>query len=106
MIPPTAAHHQTRRDVYYSIGSSPTGSLKERIAELHGSDSLAARVVPELDQFLSTPEFRQTRWYRAFYRKVLTGTSILYPPANRFAQAKMAQEYIDDLVHGGYLRVL
>jgi hypothetical protein len=106
MIPQTPVHPQTRRDVYYSIGISPTGSLKERVAELHGSDSLAARAVPELAQFLTTPEFRQTRWYRAFYRKVLTGMSILYPHANRFAQAKMAQEYIDDLVHGGYLRVL
>ena len=106
MTPPTAAHPQTRRDVYYSIGISQTGSLKERIAERHGRDSLAATVVPEIEQFLTTPEFRQTRWYRAFYRKVLTGMSILYPPANRAAQAKMAEEYINDLVHGGYLRVL
>jgi hypothetical protein len=106
MIPPTAAHPQPRRDVYYSIGIRPTGSLKERITELHGRSSLAARAVPELEQFLTTPEFRQTRWYRAFYRKVLTAMSILYPHANRFAQAKMAQEYLDDLVHGGYLRVL
>ena len=29
MIPPTAAHPQPRRDVYYSIGISPTGNLKE-----------------------------------------------------------------------------
>ena len=106
MIPPTAAHPQTGRDVYYSIGTSPAGSLKERIAELHGSESLAARAVPELDQFLTTPEYRQTPWYRAFYRKVLTGTSILYPHANAHAKAEMAQEYINDLVHGGYLRVL
>jgi hypothetical protein len=95
-----------RRDVYYSIGISKTGNLKERIAKLHGSDSLAARAVPELDQFLSTPEFRQTQWYRAFYRKVLTGMAILYPHANVVAKVKMAQEYIDDLVHGGYLRAL
>jgi hypothetical protein len=106
MIPQTPAHPQTRRDVYYSIGISQTGSLKERITELHGSDCLAARAVPELEQFLTTPEFRQTRWYRAFYRKVLTGMSILYSHANRAAQAKMAEEYINDLVHGGYLRVL
>ncbi|MCX6833760.1 MAG: hypothetical protein NTW07_01270, partial [candidate division Zixibacteria bacterium] len=106
MIPQTAAHPQTRRDVYYSIGISQTGSLKERIAELHGSESLAATVVPEVEQFLTTPEYRQTRWYRAFYRKVLTGMSILYPHANAPAQAKMAQEYIDDFVDGGYLRVL
>jgi hypothetical protein len=106
MIPPTAAHPRTRRDVYYSIGISPTGNLKERIPELHGSDSLAAQAVPELDQFLTTPEYRQTRWYRAFYRKVLTGMSILYPHANAHAKAEMAQEYVNDLVHGGYLRVL
>ncbi len=106
MIPPTPSHPQARRDVYYSIGVSQTGNLKERIAELHGSDSVAARAVPELEQFLTEPEFRQTRWYRAFYRKVLTAMSILHAHANRFAQAKMAQEYIDDLVHGGYLRVL
>jgi hypothetical protein len=106
MIPQTAAHPQTRRDVYYSIGISQTGSLKERITELHGSHSLAAKAVSELEQFLTTPEFRQTRWYRAFYRKVLTGMSILYPQANAHAKAGMAQEYIDDLVHGGYLRVL
>jgi len=106
MIPPTPSHPQTRRDVYYSIGVSQTGNLKERIVELHGSDSVAARAVPELEQFLTESEFRQARWYRAFYRKVLTAMSILYPHANRFAHAKMAQEYIDDLVHGGYLRVL
>ena len=95
-----------QRDVYYSIGISPTGNLKEKIGELHGSDSPAARVVPELEQFLTTPESRQTRWYRAFYRKVWTGMSILYPQANAHARAEMAQEHIDDLVHGGYLRVL
>ena len=106
MIPHTPAHPQTRRDVYYSVGVSQTGNLKERIAKLHGRDSLAARAVPELEQFLARPEFRQTRWYRAFYRKLLTGMSILYPHANRAARFKMAQEYIDDLVHGGYLRVL
>ena len=102
----TPAHPQTARDVYYSIGISQTGNLKERFAELHGTDSLAATVIPELEQFLSTPEYRQTRWYRAFYRKVLTGMSILYPHSNRAAQVKMGQEYIDDLIHGGYLRVL
>jgi hypothetical protein len=106
MILQTAAHPQPSRDIYYSIGVSPTGNLKERIAELHGSESLAARVVPELDQFLTTPEYRQTRWYRAFYRKVLTGMSILYPHANTHAKAEMTQEYVNDLVHGGYLRVL
>jgi len=104
MIPPTPTHPQ--RDVYYSIGIRKAGNLKERIAELHGSDSLAATAVPQLEQFLATPEFRQTRWYRAFYRKVLTGMSILHPHANAHAKAEMAQEYIDDLVHGGYLRVL
>jgi hypothetical protein len=102
MIPQT----HSPRDVYYSIGISQTGNIKERIAELHGGDSLAARAVPELDQFLTTPESRQTRWYRAFYCKVLTGMSILYPQANAHAKAKMAEEYIGDLVHGGYLRVL
>jgi hypothetical protein len=107
MISQAAAHPQaTRRDVYYSVGVSQTGNLKERIAELHGTDSLAARAVPELERFLTTPEFRQTRWYRAFYRKVLTGMSILDSHVNRAAQFKMAQEYIDDLVHGGYLRTL
>jgi hypothetical protein len=106
MIPQTPSHPQTRRDVYYSIGVSPTGNLKERIIELHGSPSLGARAVPEIEQFLTQPEFRQTRWYRAFYRKVLTAMSILCSHANGAVKAKMAQEYIDDLVHGGYLRVL
>lgn len=106
MIPPVPSHPQTPRAVYYSIGVSPTGSLKERIAELHGCDSPAARVVAEIDQFLSTPAFRQARWYRAFYRKVLTAMSILYDHAHRAAHLQMAEEYIDDLVHGGYLRVL
>jgi len=107
MIPRAAAHPQaTRRDVYYSVGVSQTGNLKERITELHGTDSLAARAVPELERFLTTPEFRQTRWYRAFYRKVLTGMAILDSHMNRAAQFKMAQEYIDDLVHSGYLRTL
>jgi hypothetical protein len=106
MIPQTPEHPQKRRDVYYSIGISPTVTPKERIAELHGSDSLAAKAVLELDQFLATPEFRQTLWYRAFYHQVLTGVSILYPHANAPGKAKMAQEYTDDLVHAGYLRAL
>jgi hypothetical protein len=107
MIPQTPEHPEaTRRDVYYSVGVSATGNLKERIAELHGNESLAATVVAELDRFVSTPEYRQTRWYRAFCRKVYSSMSILYPHANAPATVRMAQEYIDDLVHGGYLRVL
>jgi hypothetical protein len=106
MIPQISAHPQTNRDVYYSIDVSRDGNLKERIADLHGRHSLAARAVPQLERFLGTPECRQTRWYRAFYRKVLTGMSILHPHAPITAEARMAQEYIDDLVHGGYLRVL
>jgi len=102
--PPTCP--RTQRDVYYSIGRSHTGNLKERIAELHGSDSLPAQVVPELERFFARPEFSQTRWHRAFYRKVLTGMATLYPHSSYAGQVKMAQEYIDDLVHGGYLRVL
>jgi hypothetical protein len=88
MIPPTPAHPPTPKDVYYSIGASPTGNLKERIAELHGRDSLAAQAIPEVEQLLSTPAFRQTRWCRAFYRKVLSAMSILYPHANRAAEVR------------------
>ncbi len=106
MIPQTPEHPQPSRDIYYSVGVSPSGNLKERIDELHGADSLVAKVVPELDRFLSTPEYRQTRWYRAFCRKVYSSMSILYPHANAPATVSMAQEYIDDLVHGGYLQVL
>jgi len=107
MIPPTSVHVQaTQRDVYYSVGVRQTGNLKESIAARHGCDSLAAQAVAELEQFLTTPAFRQTRGYRAFYRKVLTGMSILYPHAPASAKFKMAQESIDDCVHGGYLRVL
>lgn len=107
MIPETPAHPvPARRDVYYSVGVSQTGNLKERIAELHGSDSLATKAVPELEQLLSAPEYRQARWYRIFCRKVYSGMAILYPRANAPAKIKMVQEYIDDFVHGGYLRVL
>ena len=106
MIPQTPAHPHTTRDVYYSIGISQTGNLKERIAELHGRDSLAAKAVPELEQSLATPGWRHTRWYRAFCHKVYSSMSILYPHTNAPAKFKMVEEYIDDLVHGGYLRVL
>jgi hypothetical protein len=106
MTKQTPIHPSPPRDVYYSIGTHPTGNLKDRIAALHGPDSLGARAVPELDRFLTDPAFRQTRWYRAFRRKVLTGMSILYPHASAADQFHMAQEYIGDLVHSGYLRVL
>jgi len=85
MVPQTPVHPQTPRDIYYSIGTSPIGNLKDRITELHGCKSLAARVVPELERFLASPEVRHARWYRAFHRKVMTGMSILYPHANRAA---------------------
>jgi len=61
MIPPTSVHVQaTQRDVYYSVGVRQTGNLKESIAARHGCDSLAAQAVAELEQFLTTPAFRQT----------------------------------------------
>jgi hypothetical protein len=106
MIPQTPERPEKRRDTYYSTGVSPTVDPKERTAGLHESDSLAAQAVLELDPFLATPELRQTLWYRAFYRQVLTGLSILYPHVNAHGKAKMAQEYTDDLVYGGYLRAL
>ncbi len=106
MIPHTSVHPQTRRDVYDPIGFRQTGNPKERVTEPHGSDSLAAEVVSEFDQFPATSEFRQTLWYQAFYHQVLAGVSVLYPHMNAPAKAKMAQEYTDDLVYGGYLRAL
>ena len=106
MIPPTPEHPQPRSDAYCTMGISPTSNLQETIAELHGHDPGAGWAVHEIDPLLTTPAFRQARWFRAFHQNVLTAVSILYPHANARAQVKMAQEYLDDLAHGGYLRTL
>jgi len=46
----------TIRDTIYSVGIDQTLNLKERIAEVHGTDSEVMTVVKQLDEFLSRPD--------------------------------------------------
>ncbi len=106
MTPQTSERPHEQRNTYCSAGVSPNADSRERIGEFPAQDSPVAQAVPEIEQFLATPEFRQTLWYRVFYRQILAGVSILYPHVNTSARAKIAREYTDDLVSGSYLRAL
>lgn len=107
MTPQTSEHlHEQRNTCCCSAGVNPSADSRERIGEFHAQDSPVAHTVPEIGQFLAALEFRQTLWYRAFYRQILAGVSILYPRMNASARAKMARKYTDDLVGGSGLRAL
>ena len=106
MTPQTSERPHEQRNTYCSAGVSPSADSTERLGEFHAQDSPVAQTIPEIEQFLAALEFRQTLWYRAFYRKILAGVSILYPRVNASARAKMARKYADDLVGGSCLRAL
>jgi hypothetical protein len=98
--------NQTVRDVYYSIGTDQTKNLKERIVELHGVDSAPVKAVHELDHYVSDPETRKGAWYWCFYKRVKSAMWALYPHAGDIVRTRMAREFIDDLLNGGYIRAL
>ncbi|MBP7052849.1 MAG: hypothetical protein KBE65_17720 [Phycisphaerae bacterium] len=106
MTPQTSEHPYEQRDTCCSAGVSPSTDSRERLGEFHAQDSPVAQAVPEIEHFLAALEFRQTLWYRAFYRQILAGVSILYPHVSASARAKMARKYADDLVGGSCLRAL
>lgn len=96
----------TLKNTIYSVGTDRTLNLKERIADVHGADSDVAKAAKELDNFISDPESRQNGWYWNFYRRVKSGLSCLYPHGDNFVKATMAQQFIDELINGGYIKVL
>jgi len=98
--------NQTARDVYYSIGTDQTKNLKEKVVELHGADSAPVKAVHELDHYVSDPETRKGAWYWGFYKRVKSAMWALYPHAGDIVRTRMAREFIDDLLNGGYIRVL
>ena len=94
------------RDVYYSIGTDETKNIKETIAQVHGVNSEVMKAADELERYVADPETRKSPWYWNFYKKVKSAMSTLYPHADNAARIQMAQEFIDDLSNGGYIRAL
>jgi hypothetical protein len=97
---------QAPRDVYYSIGTDQTKNIKERIAEVHGTDSEAMKAVYELDHYVNNPETRKSPWYWNFNKKVISAMWCIYPHGDDAVRIAMAREYIEDLFNGGYIRAL
>ncbi len=97
---------QIPRDVYYSIAIDQTKNLKERIAEMHGSDSEPMRAAYGLDCYVSDPQTRKSPWYWSFFKRVRSAMWALYPHAGDTVRTRMAREFMDDLFNGGYIRAL
>jgi hypothetical protein len=96
----------TIRNTIYSVGIDQSLNLRERIAQVHGSDSLVMKAANELDCYVSNPEIKKNPWYWNFYRKVKSGMWCLYPHANDIGRTQMAHEFIEELFNSGYIRAL
>ena len=94
------------KNTLYSVGVDQTPNLRERIAEVHGPESVVMKAVDELDDYVSNPETRKDPWYWNFFRRVKSGMSALYPHAEDYVRTSMAREFMDDLFNGGYIRAL
>ena len=82
----------------YAVGTDPAGSIKERIAEIHGADSDVARAADELEAYLADPDFKQSCWYRRFFNRLRSKMGKLNCYANEYEKSYMASEFIDELV--------
>jgi hypothetical protein len=87
----------------YAVGIDPAIHPKEKIEYLHGADSDAAQAAEQLEQYISAPDFRQCRWYRRFRSRLKRMMGILNRRANEYVKFQMAQSFIDELIHDGYL---
>ncbi|MBN2267227.1 MAG: hypothetical protein JW725_02695 [Candidatus Babeliaceae bacterium] len=94
------------RNTIYSVGVDQTPNLKERIAEVHGQESEVMKAVNELECYMSDPETKKSAWYWNFYRRVKSKMWALYPHAGDIVKTNMAREFMDELLNGGYLRIL
>ena len=90
----------------YAVGIDPAINPKERIAELYASDSKVTLASQALEDFITAPDFRQSRWYLRFLSKVRRLMGMINRQANRFVKEQMAQDFIDELIHDGYLHCL
>jgi len=87
----------------YAVGIDPTVNPKEKVVLLHGTDSDVAMAVEQLEQFISTSDFRQSCWYRRFFSRLRRRMGMLNRRANESIKFHMAQHFIDELIHDGYL---
>ena len=98
---PTHTYQLTQ--TIYAVGIDPEINPKEKITSMYGTGSDVATAVQELEQFITAPDFRKSYWYRRFFWRLRRLMGMLNRRANEHVKYQMTQEFIDELIHDGYL---
>ena len=90
----------------YAVGIDPAISPKEKITKIYGTNSSIVKAAQVLEAFITDPDFRQSCEYRRFFSKVQRLMGFINGQANGYVKGQMAQDFIDELIHDGYLHCL
>lgn len=91
----------------YAVGVNKRIGPKERILQIHGPDSVVLlKAIAQLESYLAGSYFKLSPWFLRFFSRVRRMMELINPRANEYVKAKMAENFIDELINDGYIRCL